>query len=126
MKPANVAQAKSRVIVDQGVILNRISALMAPLPAWWRSRLPRQPCLVFSAADLDAIAFSASFGPTDPKTSPKGWIGWLKLRILLWVCSEAERPMSVFHQKNGTEHHYPVSKHREFALERTRHRLLPG
>jgi hypothetical protein len=60
MKPANVEQAKSRVIVDHGVILNRISPLLTMLPAWWRSRLSGHPGLVFSAAELDAIAFSAA------------------------------------------------------------------
>ena len=65
MKPANVPQAQSRVIVDQGAILNRISTLVATLPAWWRSRLPGHPARVFSAAELDAIAFTAAFGQTD-------------------------------------------------------------
>ena len=65
MKPPNVERAKSRVIVDRGAILNRISAFITTLSGWWRSRLPGNPGLVFSAVELDAIAFSTALGQTD-------------------------------------------------------------
>ena len=34
----------------------------------------------------------------------------------LWVYSEAEKPTSIFPQKNGTERHFPLPSNREFAL----------
>jgi hypothetical protein len=59
MKWATVEQAKSIKIVDQGVDVNPVKIVLAPLPAWLRSRLPSHTMHVFSASELDAIALSA-------------------------------------------------------------------
>ena len=69
MKPANVEQAKPRAIVYQGVLRNRIGNLLAPLPAWLRSRLPSQSMQVFSASELDALSFSVAFRQTESGNS---------------------------------------------------------
>lgn|GEM_PF-6557635 len=54
-----VEHPKCIEIVGRSVIVRRIGTLLAPASAWLHSRI--HPSQVFSASELDAIAFDPAF-----------------------------------------------------------------